>query len=49
MAKTMDQIVMEQLGGLTLTVARLQAELEAAREEIAQLKAAATESKPVVN
>lgn len=44
MAKTVDQIVAEQLGVLTLTIARLQAENDALKEHVAQLEAAKAKS-----
>lgn len=40
MARSIDQIVQEQLGGLSLAVARLQSENEQLREDNAALKAA---------
>lgn len=47
MAKTVDQIVAEQLGGLTLEVARLQARIEALTEENSALKAAQAKASDV--
>lgn len=39
MARTLQQIVSDMLGGYALQIAQLSAQLESAREEIATLKA----------
>lgn len=45
MAKTLDEIIQDQLGALLMANARLAAENEALRAEVAGLKAAAEKAK----
>jgi hypothetical protein len=49
MARPIEQVLRDYLGEQVLTLAKLTAELEAAREELAALKAKAAEAGPKPN